>query len=266
MKDKISLHSNEEITPIRSYEGLYSITSFGRVYSHERKVKNGIGFRTVKGKFKNLYLTKGYLGVGLSKNNKLKSFKVHRLVAIHYIPNPLNLQEVNHKWGDKLDCRKDSLEWCTYEGNLYHAMKYNLKCVNKSSKYYGVHFRNNGRKKNWMVGVSTNNRYIFLGLFYTEIEGAKVYNNYIIKNNINKPLNNINEEEYLEIIKRGKNLIKCRGAFLVRKGSNKPWRSQITFKGASKFLGWYVTKLEALKAYNKFVVENHLDRPLNNIY
>ena len=44
---------------------------------------------------------KGYVRVILSKDGKGKKFLVHRLVAIHFIPNPNDLPEVNHKDGIK---------------------------------------------------------------------------------------------------------------------------------------------------------------------
>jgi hypothetical protein len=61
----------------------------------------------------------GYLTVGI--NGKMKS--VHRIVATCFIPNPLNLPEVNHKWGIKTDNRVSELEWSTHADNLNHSCK-----------------------------------------------------------------------------------------------------------------------------------------------
>lgn len=67
----------------------------------------------------------GYLCVNLIDNLcKQKQVKVHRLVATHYIPNPHNLPQVNHKDGNKMNPHKDNLEWCTAKQNISHA------CVN----------------------------------------------------------------------------------------------------------------------------------------
>lgn len=54
----------------------------------------------------------GYLQITLCKNSKQKSFKVHRLVAEAFIPNPDGLPEVNHIDENKYNCAASNLEWC----------------------------------------------------------------------------------------------------------------------------------------------------------
>ena len=76
-------------------------------------------------------LTKGYLGVRIYKNLKGKTFKIHRLVAQAFIPNPNNLLQVNHIDGDKENNRVDNLEWCTCEENMKHSYKIGLRDVDK---------------------------------------------------------------------------------------------------------------------------------------
>lgn len=94
--------------PIRGYEN-YSVTEDGRVYNKKGKLKHS---------FKNEY---GYHIVTLFKNNKQKSMRVARLVAIAYIDNPLSLPEVNHKDGNKDNNHYSNLEWCTRSHNTKHA-------------------------------------------------------------------------------------------------------------------------------------------------
>lgn len=187
--ENISLQSNEEIKPIKGYEGLYSITSFGRMWSHAKKR----GFIRQKGKFLRYNTDKdGYVYYTLSKERNLKSYKSHILVAIHYIPNPQNLPEVNHKDGNKFNCRKDNLEWCTDRKNKNHALINNLY-NKKSSKYYGVSF-NKGishKSKPWGVSLGCAEKLIYIGYFKTEIEAAQAYNDYVVKYKLNRPLNKI---------------------------------------------------------------------------
>jgi len=69
----------------------------------------------------------GYYYVCLSKNGKVRKFKVNRLVAQAFIPNPDNKPFVNHIDGDKLNNNVNNLEWCTQSENMLHAYKYGLR-------------------------------------------------------------------------------------------------------------------------------------------
>lgn len=69
---------------------------------------------------------KHYPKIVLSKNNKPKTFSLHRLLAIHFIPNPNNLPCVNHINGDKHDYTLSNLEWVTHKDNTIHAVENGL--------------------------------------------------------------------------------------------------------------------------------------------
>ena len=85
----------------------YLIYDDGRVWSKNRK------------KFlKPQSLKEGYLRVGLNKNNKKKMFLIHRLVALHYIPNPQNKPEVDHINNITNDNRVENLQWLTGQENI----------------------------------------------------------------------------------------------------------------------------------------------------
>jgi len=68
----------------------------------------------------------GYLSVFDNLKNRSCSKTVHRLVALTFIPNPLNLPQVNHKNGIKTDNRVENLEWCTSKENVNHSIETGL--------------------------------------------------------------------------------------------------------------------------------------------
>jgi len=66
---------------------------------------------------------KGYLYTGISKGGKRIPFKIHRLVASAFIPNPDKKKQVNHINGIKSDNRVENLEWNTQFENMQNAIK-----------------------------------------------------------------------------------------------------------------------------------------------
>jgi hypothetical protein len=72
----------------------------------------------------------GYHRVPISSTKgKFKTILVSRLVAECFIPNPLNLPQVNHKDGDKNNNNDWNLEWCTQQENLLHALNTGLRIM-----------------------------------------------------------------------------------------------------------------------------------------
>lgn len=100
-----------------------------KVLNYENYTINRLGYVTnSKGnKIATRLSNSGYLQVNLWKNNKGKSFYLHRLLAIHFIPNPNNYEFVNHIDGDKFNNAIDNLEWCTKSQNAIHAIVNGLK-------------------------------------------------------------------------------------------------------------------------------------------
>ena len=96
---------------VKDYDGLYLVSNLGRVKSlnYRRTGREEI--------LKPSMNTCGYLFVDLSKYGKQKAFLVHRLVAEAFIPNPENLQQINHKDEDKTNNCVWNLECCDYQYN-----------------------------------------------------------------------------------------------------------------------------------------------------
>ena len=91
---------------IKNYEGFYQVSNYGRIRSLNRIVKDTTKNRKqrIKGQIlKNTDNGNGYQLVFLTKNSRRKNYYVHRLVAEHFISNPNNYKEINHKNFNKLD-------------------------------------------------------------------------------------------------------------------------------------------------------------------
>lgn len=104
--------------PVIGYEGLYEVSSYGRV----RGLDRFDGRNKITGKILSVnYEKNGYCSVALSKYGNMKRHKIHRLVAQAFIPNPDNLPQVNHKDENKENNRVENLEWCTAKYNINYG-------------------------------------------------------------------------------------------------------------------------------------------------
>lgn len=117
---------------------------------------------------------KGYLTVRLYNNGKARTFKVRRLVAEYFIPNPLNKPQVNHKDGIKSNNDMSNLEWATNSENQLHAVENGLKASgskwkenigkgNKGKKRSSEHIRymrNNNPKSKPVIQLDLDGNYI----------------------------------------------------------------------------------------------------------
>lgn len=122
---------------ILGFENYYQISNFGNVRSKDRLVKSkNNSFAKKIGKIKKAAITNGYKTVLLSKENTEKGIGIHRLVALHFIPNPLNKKEVNHIDDNKLNNDLSNLEWATSSENSKHSYDNGLQISRKGSKHH----------------------------------------------------------------------------------------------------------------------------------
>lgn len=113
MKQQLELPLFEQWLPIDGYED-YEVSNFGRVKSLKGKEERIL---------KPLNAKDGYQQLLLSKDGKPKTFKVHRLVAMAFIPNPNNYAEVNHIDEVKTNNHVDNLEWCNRKYNINYGAR-----------------------------------------------------------------------------------------------------------------------------------------------
>lgn len=126
--------------PVIEYEGLYEVSSFGRIRSLTRKTRGRWEtLKTNHGKILSPELTshkKPYQRVGLCKNGKCKRYFAHRLVATHFCEG--SGETVNHIDGVKTNNHYENLEWCSSRENKKHACKNDL--IPKGPNCYNAKF------------------------------------------------------------------------------------------------------------------------------
>jgi hypothetical protein len=158
---------------IPGYEGLYKVSNFGNVKSLERKSFMLINNceRIYKEKIrKQIKNTRGYYTINLNKENYIKGFSVHQLVAmafLNHIPSGMNLV-IDHIDENKLNNKLENLQIITQRENAHKYYK-QQKC---ESKYVGVTL--DKKTNRWRARTHINGIREHLGMFKTEIEANNI--------------------------------------------------------------------------------------------
>lgn len=129
--------------PVGGYEGLYEVSSFGRVRSLDRMGNHWCkGQRLFVGRLLNPDCQENhYERVSLHRSGKLDRQCVHRLVARAFLGG-LPKQQVNHIDGNKRNNRVDNLEWCTHRENIQHAWRTGLKTAIRGEDHWSSILKN----------------------------------------------------------------------------------------------------------------------------
>jgi len=127
----------------------YRISSKGNVYS--KNIKRNIKHKIEK--------KDGYHRIAISKNGKQKFFHIHKLVGIHFIPNPENKPTVDHIKGDKDNNCICSLRWANKDEQQWNQPL----PKNNTSGHKNIHWHK--RKNKWQILVTNKGYEIYLGSF-----------------------------------------------------------------------------------------------------
>lgn len=150
---------------IRGYEGLYQVSSLGRVKSVDRyeKQKNNITRHRNEKFLVSMSTQSNRKRIVLCKNGKVKKFFVHQLVAEAFIPNPENKLQVHHIDHNPSNNCVDNLMWVTNSENMQYELT-DMTHIYKNRHTYGV-----------VINMRHNNKYVyqFSGYSWVDLEDAK---------------------------------------------------------------------------------------------
>lgn len=129
----------DEWRDVEGYEGIYQVSSHGRIRSLDRTVPHRrYGQQFVRGRTMNpAVAASGYLYLALNRGGKAKSYAVHALVAKHFCPQPEGCGEVRHLDGNPLNNMATNLKWGTRSENMRDRIRHGTdrnaaktECVN----------------------------------------------------------------------------------------------------------------------------------------
>lgn len=131
----------EIFKPIKNYDN-YFISNYGVV-------------KNKKGKTIKAFNSNGYERVGLYRNGEQRFYRIHRLVAEAFVPNPKNLPFVNHKNEKRNDNYFKNLEWCDCQYNLNYG-----ECQKKKGNTLSIVLRNRKDLSKIVYQYDLNNKFL----------------------------------------------------------------------------------------------------------
>lgn len=172
---------NENWVDIIGYENHYQIRPDGKIRGLTRTIKEKVRDRTQTHYGEEIvpFITNvGYPAVNLSKDSEKKQKHIHRLLAIHFIPNPDNKPHINHKNGIKTDYRLENLEWCTRSENQQHR----YKTLGHTGSMKGRYGKNHVAAKK-IMGIN-GDRTILFDTVKEAMQFTKVKNQFTIRESV----------------------------------------------------------------------------------
>lgn len=164
----------EQWKKIKGYRN-YMVSDKGRIKSLPRKAGNHVTrekILTPRISTDKRNPKKRYYVVALYNNAVRKDIKIHRLVGIHFKPNPLKLPQINHKNKNGLDNRAVNLEWVTNGENSSHGYK-------GISTLTGAYL--DRRDSRWYSRITVHGKQFHLGRFATPQQANKAYRKALTK-------------------------------------------------------------------------------------
>tara|TARA_R110002020_G_scaffold100495_1_gene237537 strand:+ start:4582 stop:5067 length:486 start_codon:yes stop_codon:yes gene_type:complete len=156
---------------IDGFEGIYKIYEDGRIWSYKKEI-----FKSATPNNHNYYT------IGLNKDKKRKTFSIHRLLAIHFIPNPNNLSEVDHIDRNRQNNDLSNLRWATKAENQENTI------VNKNNQ---LREKNISKDRNGYIFKIVRNGIKKLKYFKTLEDGIDYRDSVLMYYEIHKTLEGI---------------------------------------------------------------------------
>jgi hypothetical protein len=165
MPESIPSPEHELWRPVVGYEGVYSVSSLGRV----RRDVGGRGTRSgiVRKPYPNP--DTGYLVIVLGWLGVKRTFAVHQLVAEAFIGPCPERMLVHHKDGNRANPELSNIEYVTAAENIWAS----IRASGGTSPYLGVYL--DRRRGRWASRIKINNTTHWLGYFDDEISAARAY-------------------------------------------------------------------------------------------